>query len=282
MRYVCWPVCSPQVLLVSSSQHGFPLRQKSIRTMRYNGLALAIALSWIACEEATGAQADSIAIKVIDDNNSGVYSRVYYNDGTQPPPFSNTDQNGEVPKPPLTCGKMRTLHAHPYDTGAYFDSPEEPCGSKITLRVLSRQTPKGTAVEFKIVPVTLPDGLPGVITWKAALDSKLSDVNSGLFLGPECDVELYAYAEQQAFKVEGEKWVGLAQATTPFSKTFVGAKLPDQQTVRLLGACDEMNARLRTLKAGAADKLGKSVVKGSIKMNDTFRSLGFEHDLKLK
>ena len=45
--------------------------------------------------------AGGVKINVINEHNNGVYSRVYYNDGTQPPPFLNTDQKGLVPQSPL-------------------------------------------------------------------------------------------------------------------------------------------------------------------------------------
>ena len=250
--------------------------------MKYRIALLAFGFGWATYAHVTTAWGDTITIKVIDEHNDGIYSRVFYHDGTQPPPFANTDQKGEVQQPPATCGKTQALHAHPYDTGAYFDSVEEPCSSRVTLRVLSRQTPKGKAIKYEVLPFTLPDGSPGIMTVKAALESKrFQEVPVSSEGGPEnCVVTLNAIADQQIFKVEGEKWIGIAQSTGSFSKVFANAKLPDTQTVTFPRPCSDTTERVQTLTTGAADLLDKSVNKDAVKLNETLRSLGFDYEFQ--
>lgn len=246
--------------------------------MKSKAAPIALACVLAACAHVASALAGGITIKVIDEHNNGIYSRVYYNDGTEPPPFWNTDQKGDVPQTPPTCGKTRTLHAHPFDSGAYFDSTEEPCAARVILRVLSRQTPKGAALKYEIFPVTLSDGSAGVVTVKAALDT--NSVNrSGFKIVPHCDVHIYASADQQLFKVDGETWKSVKQTTTPFSYVFGGSDWPDVQTVTTRGQCDSTAGHGALQQA--AVKLSKSANKGAIKM-DAFRSLGVEPELKVK
>jgi hypothetical protein len=148
---------------------------------------------------------------------------------------------------------------------------------------LSRQTPKGWAVNFEIVPVTLPDGSDGVITWKAALDLESYDKGKLFGLYQECRVQLYAVSDQQAFKIiNADNWKSISQVTTPLSNSFASAKLPDEQTVTFPYRCAATEDQVRTLKAGAADLLYKSVSKDTIKLDETLRSLGFQGDWKAK
>lgn len=231
------------------------------------------AIAAFACTvQVTAAYSASLAIKVINEQNNGVYSEVFYDDGTQRTSFLKTDQKGVVPNPPATCGKMRTLYAHPFDSGSYFDSPLEPCGSKVVLRVLSRHTPIGHAITFQMIPFTLPDGSPGVITLKAALQSKSSDVPKTSL----CEVTLKALADQQVFKIEGEDWVSVKEATTAFSNVFSDAKQPDLQTVTLPYTCNKVGGRVRTLQSNAADRLATSASKKAVMLYGTLKSLGFQ------
>jgi hypothetical protein len=224
----------------------------------------------------TAAYSSSFSIRVIDEHNNGVYSRIYYDDGTQPRPFLKTDQKGEVPDPPRTCGKMRTLYAHPFDSGSYFDSLEEPCKPpNVVLHVVSRQTPSGKAISYKIISFILPDGSPGVLTLKAALESTSSDT-SKVRQTPQCEVKFNAIADQHVFKVEGNNWITLKQGTTAFSNAFAGSLQPDTQTITLPYACDAAGGRVLSLQSGAADRLDKSVTNSAVMMNETLRSLGLE------
>jgi hypothetical protein len=244
--------------------------------MKCKTAAITLVCIVAACAQASSGLAGGMTIKVIDEHNKGVYSRVYYNDGTEPPPFWNTDQKGDVPQPPPTCGKMRTLHAHPFDSGAYFDSTEEPCASKVVLRVLSRQTPKGQAIKYEIFSVTLSDGSEGVLTVKAALDSNF--VNKSTAGVTHCEVRLDASADQQLFKVDGETWKNVAETTTPFSNVFAGSDWPDTQTVTAQGPCTTAG---RKAQKEAIYTLSKRANKDSIKM-EAFRALGLEPQLKVK
>jgi hypothetical protein len=215
-----------------------------------------------------------ICSKVVDEHDTGVYSRILYEDGTRPRPFWNTDQKGEVQRP-HPCGKTKTLKAHPFDAGAYFDSGEEPCAVKVILRVLKRQTPKGRAINFQIVPITLPDGAPGVIALKAALVATSLDVGQSKER-PQGEVKLQAVADQQAFKVDGDRWISIKQASTAFSQVFEGAIQPDLQIVTLPYECAATGGRLRTLQKRAVDRVDKSFVNGEVMKTESLRSLGIQ------
>jgi hypothetical protein len=223
---------------------------------------------------ANAAYGQAITIKVSDEHSRGIYSRVYYDDGTQPRPFWNTDLNGAVQRP-HACGKTRTLKAHPFDSGAFFDSNEEPCAPKVSLRVLERQTPKGTAINFKIVPLTLPDGSPGVITLKAALEATTQDVGKSRER-PQCEAKFDIFADQQVYKVEGENWIPVKRGSSPFSRVFAGSIQPDSQTVILPYNCAATGGRLQTLQAGATDRINKSLAVGAVMKNETLHDLGVQ------
>jgi hypothetical protein len=224
----------------------------------------------VGATNAIGAHAETLGINVMDEGGTGVYSRVYYEDGTQPRPFWNTNEKGELQRP-QPCGKTRTLKAHPFDTGTYFDSVEEPCAEKVTLRVVKRKTPKGIAINFRTVPFTLLDGSPAVMVLKSTLDVSSLDLNTA---NPGCQVKLLAGAHQEVFKVEGVRWVSVKQGATELSKVVAGAVQPDQQVVNLPYQCATAGERLPTLQAGAADRIEKSLAKGPVITNETLRNLG--------
>lgn len=144
--------------------------------------------------------AQGIAIKVMDEKNTGIYSQVFYEEQTTPRPFWTTDQKGELQKP-SPCGKTHSLKAHPFDSGTYFDSLEVPCTTKITLRVVSRSTPKWTAINWKLEPIKFSDGSPGVIVLKAGLETSLNDQLDS----QQCEVTLNAVANQEAYRVDGDR-----------------------------------------------------------------------------
>jgi hypothetical protein len=219
---------------------------------------------------ATRGYSQTLTVRVVDERDTGIYSRVFYEDGTQPRPFWNTDQKGEIQRP-HPCGKTRTLKAHPFDTGTYFDSEELPCASKVILRVLKRETPKGLAVNFQIVPITLPDGSPGVVTVKAALAASSVEVDK-----TKCEITLQAIADQQAFKVDGDHWISIKRGSTAFSQVFGGALQPDLQVVTVPYGCAATGGRLMTLQERAVDRLDKSFLKGGVMTTESLRSLGIQ------
>ena len=62
---------------------------------------------------------------------------------------------------------------------------------------------------------------------------------------PSVKFELNAYAEQQVFAVEGEKWKTIAQADDPLSEAFLGVKVPDQQIVTFPYRCSATEEQVR-------------------------------------
>jgi hypothetical protein len=93
--------------------------------------------------------------------------------------------------------------------------------------------------------------------------------------GTKCQVTLNAIADQNAFKVQGDRWVPLKQTTTAFSNVFAKAAQPDLQTVTLPSSCEKMRDRVQTLQASAVNSLDRSVNKDSIMVEQTLRSLGY-------
>jgi hypothetical protein len=71
--------------------------------------------SLVGIAHASGVSAEPLRIMVIDENNKGVFSRVYYSDGTHRHSFFVTDHEGKVQQAPSECGKISTLRARPYD-----------------------------------------------------------------------------------------------------------------------------------------------------------------------
>jgi hypothetical protein len=235
-----------------------------------------LAMLLVGIANVTGAHSETLGISVIDEGGAGIYSRVYYEDGTQPRPFWNTNERGELQRP-QPCGKTRTLKAHPFDTGTYFDSVEEPCAEKVTLRVVKRKTPKGIAINFRTVPFMLSDGSPAVMVLKSTLDATSLELNTA---NPGCQVKLLAGSHQEVFKVDGIRWVSVKQGATELSKVIAGAEQPDQQVVNLPFACATAGERLPTLQAGAADRIEKSFAKGAIMTNETLKNLGIGYTLQ--
>jgi hypothetical protein len=218
------------------------------------------------------AHAQTMAIKVVDEGGNGVYSRVFYEDGSKPRPFWNTDQKGELQRP-HACGQTKSLKARPFDAGAYFESVEEPCDVNVTLRVISRMTPKGWAINYQIAPFTLPDGSPGIITLKGAIETTTSDAVTG---SSRCEVVMEAVADQQAYKVQGDRWISLKQGFVSLSKVISGVTQPDTQSITLPYPCSATKDRVLTLQAAAADRVDKNLADGMVLTNETLRSLGLQ------
>ena len=238
------------------------------------GSLFAIAQASIACSEST-------TIKVIDEYNKGVDSRVYYNDGTHRHSFFKTDNKGEVPQPAYSCSKISTFFARPIDSDKYFDSAKELCASKVILRTLTRQTTMGNAISFEIIPFTLPDGSSAVLILKAGLNSTSKDLNRNRER-PQCEVQFNAIADQQAFRVEGDNWIGLKRVITEFSNVFADARQPDLQTVTFQYPCNAAGERVRMLQKIAADRIARSAMKNAVRFNEILRSLGYQPDDRTK
>lgn len=231
--------------------------------------------SVVGIMHASSASSESLTIKVIDDYNKGVNSRVYYNDGTHRHSFFTTDHEGKVTQPPSTCGKIRALRAHPSDSGAYFDSPAQPCASKVFLRTLIRQTPLGKAISLQIIPFNLRDGSSAVLALKPVLNSTSKDLSEP-GNDPQCKIKFSAFADQHVFKIEGEDWIELKRTTTAFSNVFKNAKQPDVETVTLPWGCNAASKRIQMLKRLATDRIHRSALKNAVMFKEILQSLGYQ------
>lgn len=230
--------------------------------------------SLVGIAHASGVSSEPLRIRVIDEYNKGVFSRVYYSDGTHRHSFFVTDHEGKVQQTPSECGKISILRARPYDPEAYFDSIAQPCMSKIVLRVLHKQTPSGKAIGLQMISFSLPDGSAGVLAIKVVLKSTSQDLGD-----PQndrhCEFTLSAIAHQQVFRVEGENWIGLKQTKTALSNVIASAKQPDQETVTLPYNCNAASKRIQMLEKISTDRIHRSVHRNAVMLEKILQSLGY-------
>jgi hypothetical protein len=230
--------------------------------------------SLVGIVQASGGSSEPLRIRVIDEYNKGVFSRVYYSDGTHRHSFFVTDHEGEVQQTPSECGKISILRARPYASEAYFDSIAQPCMSKIVLRVLHKQTPSGRAISLQTISFSLPDGSAGVLAIKVVLKSTSQDLGD-----PQndrhCEFTLSAFAHQQVFRVEGENWIGLKQTKTALSNVIASAKQPDQETVTFPYNCKAASKRIQMLEKMSTDRIHRSVHKNAVMLEKILQSLGY-------
>jgi hypothetical protein len=218
------------------------------------------------------ASAASVKIKVIDEYNKGVASRVYYNDGTHRHSFFETSGSGEVPQAPTACGNIITLRARPIDSVAYFESSAQPCASNVVLRVFRRATSSGVAMALQLVPFTRPDGTAALLAIKVALVSTSQETDMGD--GPLCELKLGVYVHLYAFRVQSDDWESLGQATTVLSTLATNAELPDSETVTLPVSCNRARNRIKILQQVAADRINRSLHKNAILLDRAIHALG--------
>lgn len=208
--------------------------------------------------------ADSLTITVLNEQNKGIRSRVVYKSGAAPQVLGDTNDEGALTKD-FACTFGELLSAKPFDKGSYFDSTEEPCQSKITLRVLSRQNPKGYAVNFRIEKTTLPDGSPAVVTYKGFVSSTTSPTPGR----DGCAVNINSVVEQQVFKVDGSAWKPLKSNVIESSSLFDD---PIKSSILVPFNCNAAQSRVETLNAVAADKLSKHLSVGAYSLDPSFEA----------
>ena len=101
---------------------------------------LRLFIIWSLLLEATAAiSAETLTIKVMDEQNKGVYSRVLYKAAAAPSVLGDTDKEGAMVTN-YACGAGQVLAARPFDTASYFNSNDEPCRSEVTLTRIPRMT----------------------------------------------------------------------------------------------------------------------------------------------
>jgi len=211
--------------------------------------------------------ADSLTVTVLNEQNKGIRSRVVYKSGPAPQVLGDTDDEGALTKD-FSCASGQLLSARPFDKGSYFESTEEPCQPKITLRVLSRQNPKGYAVNFRVTKITLPDGTPAVITYKGFVSSSTAPTSSR----DGCAVNISSVVEQQLFKDDGSAWTPLKSNLIDSSSLFSDLETPVKNSVLIPFKCDAAQSRVETLNAVAADKLSKTLSTGML-ISDPVKAL---------
>jgi len=164
------------------------------------------------------ANAETLTINVMDEQNRGIHSRVSYKIAAPPPSvLGDTDNQGKLVRS-HDCTPGQVFTARPYDIGSYFESTEEPCKAEVTLRVISRRTPIGPAVQFRVESIKFPDGSPGVIIYKGVVKTRASEFFSGVV---SCQVEVDPVVEQNAFRptvLPGRRWLGTKSVQVKFSR----------------------------------------------------------------
>lgn len=229
---------------------------------------IATAIALLCC---TGeASAQSLRISVVDESGGGVLSRVYYEETSQPRPFWNTDTLGRVERP-HNCGKTKMLKAAPMDSGSYFESPEEPCANKVTLRVLKRKTPIGVAFAVKTVSARLPDGSPAVVKFSTVLGTAQSTTLTGL---EQCEVKFSAFVEQEVFKVDGEQWTQVRRLPTLLSSVISEKAPPDQLAYAFPGKCADSAEQVRALQLRVSNSIAESFRAADVVKPDALSNLG--------
>jgi hypothetical protein len=211
--------------------------------------------------------AEPLTITVLNEQNKGIRSRVVYKSGPAPQVLGDTNDQGALIKD-FACTDGQVLSAKPFDKGSYFDSTDEPCQPKMTLRVLSRQNPKGYAVNFRVEKTTLSDGSPAVVTYKGFVSSTTAPTPGR----DGCAVNINSVVEQQLFKVDGIAWKPLKSSVVESSSLFGD---PIKGSVLVPFNCNAAQSRVETLNAVAADKLSKHLSVGTYSLDPTFKEFKY-------
>ena len=253
-------------------------------THKWFGLTTVVSLQITTTIVDCGATEGTLAIQVVDENDKGVISRVYYDDGaTKPLPFWDTDEKGTVIRS-HACGTTKILKAHPRDAGMYFDSEERSCAEpKVVLRVLRRQTPVGYAFSSHVLTVKLQDGSDGVITFRTALEVRRTERPRTAFGETgSCTVDMDAVVYQQAYKISESKWIAIGEAATPLSRVVPNAGQPDVQTVTFPFTCSGAEDRVAMVQSDVRARLSKTFNERSLVLNSSLQELGIPLDANRK
>jgi hypothetical protein len=236
-------------------------------TLRPCGLAALLVLA------ASTVKAETLIVNVMDERNRGVHSRVLYKI-TAPPSsvLGDTDNQGKLVRD-HSCVAGQVFTARPFDIGSYFESPEEACKSQVTLRVISRQTPRGPAVQFHVETIKLTDGSPGVIVYKGVVTTNASDTAMGV---ASCSVEVNPVVEQRAFKTGSGSWEALAGNEVNPSAILSGSGWPQSKSVLLPFDCGTSRSRIQVLRTDAATELSRRLTSSGISVQNSLRTLGLQ------
>jgi hypothetical protein len=215
--------------------------------------------------------ADSLTVTVLNEQNKGIRSRVVYKSGPAPQVLGDTNDDGALTKDYFSCVSGQLFSAKPFDKGSYFESTEEPCQPKITLRVLSRQNPKGYAVNYRIEKTNLPDGSPAVIAYKGFVSADTSPTPNR----DGCAVDVNSVVQQQVFRVDGNKWTLLNGNEIDPSSLFYDLATSPKKSVLVPYNCNAARSRVETLNAVAADNLSKHLSTGALSVQYSLKSLGW-------
>jgi hypothetical protein len=228
----------------------------------------------VVCSLAIGTlsvKADTLTVAVLDESNKGVPSRVILTDGTAPSLLGETDQRGTLRRD-HTCENRHVLKARPMDIGSYFESAEQPCNRKVTLKVVSRQTPKGKAFTYRSLMIRLPDGSDGVIVYRGVLETWTRQSDAG---GNACDVTVRTVVRQAAFRIDGENWLPVQEGEVQPSAVFEQASVPAQaeQSVLFPFKCEQAIPRIQALQSSNATSMEQLFATAAISSAEALRAL---------
>lgn len=215
--------------------------------------------------------AENFKIKVLNEQNLGIKSRVVFKAEKTASILGDTDDQGDLKKD-FVCSTGELLVARPFDSGAYFDSAGEPCKSDVILRVIRRQNPKGVALDYRIENLVLRNNQNAVIVYKGFVNT-VANPNANL-LG--CSVIINSVLKQELYKVDGVKWVALADNEIDPSAILSGIKVPDRAHVTFPEGCEASNTKIQTLEATAAMEFAKKLMSESPSIENSVKSLGFQ------
>jgi len=215
--------------------------------------------------------ADKLTVVVLNEKNKGIQSRVVYKAGPAPAVLGDTDEHGALTKE-YSCKVGEVLAAKPFDKGSYFESTEEPCQSKVTLRVLSRQTPKGFAIDYRIEKINLPDGSPALITYKGLISTKTAPIQNSA----GCAVDVNSRVQQQLYKIDGPNWTFVTANEVDPSSLFADLD-GSVKSVALPFRCGESGSRVEKLNAEAAGNLSRNFATGKLSVPNSLQSLGLRY-----
>ena len=220
---------------------------------------------------------DTLTVRVMDEQNRGVHSRVLHRIAADPSVLGDTDTQGNLTRS-YQCASG-VLIARPFDIGSYFESRDQPCNADVTLRVIRRQTPKGLAIQFRLEDTLLADGSHGFVTYKGLLETKITEISNN-----KCEVRVGALVEQTAFKAQGTPlskdagtWTELGRRYVDPHKIFIydRAKVGNWEQVKTVVFpydCTASSSRIQGVRTEAARDLSYILDTSSIPA-DSIREL---------
>lgn len=198
-----------------------------------------------------------LQITVIDDNNTGVRSKVliYKSPSTTPDNqilLGETDDKGAY-SDKYKCDRSHVIVAHPLNIGAYFRSSPMPCRQKVSIPVLRRFAFDGKALSGTTTAVILPDGSPGLVATWAYVETNAIETQAGGGggSGTVCDVNVRPTFNSKIFQLDGDKLkvVGTGDSTSAITAISGLAKT---HSAIFPSNCTEAKGRIINLENAAA------------------------------